>query len=330
MLSPSTGFSLTLPKASLSLTDFASAVQNLCTTHNKNLMFWLNGDIISSGKPNELCSTASVTKSVAALALFKARECGCLNIDVPISTYLPAWTDWKTGLKAQITSRHLLSHTSGLPGQGRFGGITPANQFNGAWESGQKLSEAARKHETVFMPGSVYDYSNPGTQILSAVLEGALKTKKLNSQDFISDCILKPLKLNDTSFMPHAGELVFYAGMKSSASNLLDIGLLVMNEGIYESTRILGKTVMDEMLSRPSCMPTSRTPYLHLWNKLPFSDTFYAKGDEHSFLFINRDMKMVFSITNSEEPPGVTGTEKFSEELHSLIEENLNPKPSKK
>jgi len=56
---------------------------------------------------------ASIVKSMTALAVMQLVEQGLIDLDTPIQTYLPEYPRQK---KTQITTRHLLSHTSGIGG----------------------------------------------------------------------------------------------------------------------------------------------------------------------------------------------------------------------
>src|SRR5690606_29988380 len=62
---------------------------------------------------NTVFDIASVTKPLFALAVMKAVERGLLSLDEPLSTFLPELrrAGWE-----RITARHLLTHTSGIPG----------------------------------------------------------------------------------------------------------------------------------------------------------------------------------------------------------------------
>nr|WP_308294375.1 serine hydrolase domain-containing protein [Streptomyces sp. XM4193] len=54
---------------------------------------------------------ASLTKLFTAVAALRARECGLLELDAPVSRYVP---EFGAAGKAAVTVRQLLTHTSGL------------------------------------------------------------------------------------------------------------------------------------------------------------------------------------------------------------------------
>ena len=59
---------------------------------------------------------ASMTKPITATAVLMLQEEGKLSVDDPVAKYLPELGNLKTtdGKPAQVTLRHLLTHTSGM------------------------------------------------------------------------------------------------------------------------------------------------------------------------------------------------------------------------
>ena len=55
---------------------------------------------------------ASVTKTFTAIAVMQQVQAGRVDLDAPVATYLP---DFAQNGKDDITIRHLLTHTGGLP-----------------------------------------------------------------------------------------------------------------------------------------------------------------------------------------------------------------------
>jgi CubicO group peptidase (beta-lactamase class C family) len=103
---------------------------------------------------------ASLTKPIAtgSLVMQHARD-GRLDLDAPVATILPAWSDIAHG---QITVRHLLDHSSGLPAHARF------------WEHARgKLAFADAIHAQALErpPGISSVYSDLGFITLGFIIE---------------------------------------------------------------------------------------------------------------------------------------------------------------
>ena len=57
----------------------------------------------------------SITKSFTALAVMQLVEAGTVDLDAPVQRYIPWFRVADPRASAQITVRHLLTMTSGLP-----------------------------------------------------------------------------------------------------------------------------------------------------------------------------------------------------------------------
>lgn len=151
--------------------------------------------------PDTLYNIASLTKPfTATLALMLAEE-GVVRLDAPVSTYLPDTVrvpvDTAGGV---IMIRHLLSHTSGLPGQ-------PPNRRNqvvdgpidpGIWEAYSVAQLYAALPATTLKGkvGEQFAYSNYGYALLGHVLERAAGVPY---EALLRQRILGPLGMTDTA-----------------------------------------------------------------------------------------------------------------------------------
>ncbi len=123
----------------------------------------------------------SISKSFASIALLQLQEQGRLDIDNPVTEYLP-WLRIKTRFRP-ITLRHLMTHTAGI--------------IRGSDESLSAYTEALdlQKIGTSTPPGRFFHYSNTGYKILGLVLEELLG--KSNGQ-IIKERVVEPLGMKDT------------------------------------------------------------------------------------------------------------------------------------
>jgi CubicO group peptidase (beta-lactamase class C family) len=108
-----------------------------------------------------LWDLASVTKPIVGLAVMALVERGQLSLTDPIPAHLPAYarTD-----KADVTVWHLLTHTSGIPGQQPLFRLHPDRA---------SLVAALAKLPPRHQPGTHVAYSSPGFMILGLVAEAA-------------------------------------------------------------------------------------------------------------------------------------------------------------
>lgn len=146
---------------------------------------------------------ASMTKPIVSAAALAMVENGILDLDAPITRWLPEFTPRAPdGKQVVITVRHLLTHTSGLT----YGFLSQDNEpyhsagvSDGIDDSVPSLEENLRRLARVpllFAPGSAWCYSL-STDVLGAVLE---KASGQTLPELVEKYVTGPLEMRDTSF----------------------------------------------------------------------------------------------------------------------------------
>lgn len=107
---------------------------------------------------------ASIAKSMTALAVMQLVEQGLIDIDKPIQTYLP---EYPTQKKTQITTRHLLSHTSGI------GGYKNGKEAQNTKEYATMADavDVFKNRKLLFEPGTRFSYTTYGYTVLGLLIE---------------------------------------------------------------------------------------------------------------------------------------------------------------
>jgi CubicO group peptidase (beta-lactamase class C family) len=101
-------------------------------------------------RADSLFQIGSISKSFLALTVLSLADAGMIDVDAPITAYLPE-APWPA---APITASQLMAHTAGLAdGPGMF----PRTPGGRLW--------------TGFTPGSKFSYSNTGFELLGATVE---------------------------------------------------------------------------------------------------------------------------------------------------------------
>jgi CubicO group peptidase (beta-lactamase class C family) len=100
---------------------------------------------------DQLFQIGSITKSFVAICLLQLHDEGKLDLQKPISDYLP-WFRVESSF-VPITTHHLLTHTAGIPGA--------APIF---------LSDPSLKHRAANAPGTYFHYCNTGFELLGYLL----------------------------------------------------------------------------------------------------------------------------------------------------------------
>ena len=164
----------------------------------------------------------SQTKGFCGVTIAILVEEGKLNLDDPVSKYLPEFkTLWVktsetngvrtlTKAKNTLTVRMVMNHTGGFPFE------IPAKQGNirgGGWSGGAPLRQTAAIAAAcplLFEPGTKVQYSNTGIDIGAAVVEIVTGEKWEN---FLKARVLDPLGMKDTWFWPTDAQLAHQVEM---------------------------------------------------------------------------------------------------------------------
>ncbi|MCW1925787.1 DUF1343 domain-containing protein [Luteolibacter arcticus] len=130
---------------------------------------------------------ASLTKVVATTsAVMKLVEAGKLDVEAPVSRYLP---EFRGNGKETITLRQLLTHTSGLRA-----GLPPQGE---EWHGKEQALKIACAEPLPVKPGTAYRYSDINFILLAFIVE---RIGESTLDAFCAREIFQPLKMRDTSF----------------------------------------------------------------------------------------------------------------------------------
>jgi CubicO group peptidase (beta-lactamase class C family) len=194
---------------------------------------------------DSLFGVASVSKPVTATAVMMLVERGKIGINQPVQKYLPGFRG--EGYE-EITVRHLLTHTSGLPSQGDVA----------LFETGR----AGIRLE----PGREMAYSNVAYDLLGEIVQ---RVSGQSFDDFTRQYLFEPLGMKDATFIhpgkvrercirPRAGTTYDWPdevnGKTEPSSTLwataMDMAIFAqtfLNRGIYGDFRLLSPATVAAM-----------------------------------------------------------------------------------
>src|SRR6266436_2806050 len=218
---------------------------------------------------------ASLTKVVATTTLVAKLAEGDfavpLDLDARVERYLPEWAsgpqpEWRH----QVTVRHLLTHTSGLPA------------FKEYWRTSKSKQETLTKifaEPLEYEPGTKEIYSDLGIILMAEIIE-RLTGRKLD--DLAREYIFSPLAMKDTMYRPPKklwpaiapteidnnlrhrlvqgevhdenafaiGGVSGHAGLFSTAPDLAAFCQMLLNGGVYAHQRILRRATIAQFTTR--------------------------------------------------------------------------------
>lgn len=218
----------------------------------------LGESIVGSGiqpTSNSVFRIASMTKSFTAKAILDLRDKGLLQLDLPITTYLP-WVA-TIGLpinSAPITTRDLLTMGAGLPTDDPWGDRQERlaiSEFDEMVKSGLTFNRSVN---------TGFEYSNLSYALLGRIISVVSDEK---FEPFIKREIFDPLGMQASTFFTDVvpdefravGYAKFAAGLTPEPT--METGSFTPMGGLHSSVNDLAKWVSTYQLGRPE----EQTPY---------------------------------------------------------------------
>ncbi|WP_083544957.1 serine hydrolase domain-containing protein [Flavobacterium fontis] len=190
------------------------------------------------GNPDALFPLYSITKVFSSLAIgILIDQKKIPHCEVPVATYYPVWA--KDSLKSKITIRHVLQHTSGIEAANGSQLIYPESDF-----------VAYALNQPVRVPaGTVFFYNNTAYNLLSGIVQ---KVSGLPLSDFIQKNVFQPLEISNYSWNKDAtGQTWGMDGLAMNATDLLKIGQLLSQKGLWKGNRIISEQWCTMMFQIP-------------------------------------------------------------------------------
>ncbi len=182
---------------------------------------------------------ASGTKSFSGVMLAAAIEDGLIkSFDEKISDTI---TEWKSDKKkSKITLRQLLTLTSGIDASnpGRPPGYSDALNYSVKYEA-----------------GTTFQYGPVPFQIFGEVMRRKLKPKRETVMDYLERRIFAPIGLNVSRWRTQNGQPNLPSGAFLTTREWAKFGQLLINDGKFNSKRILKKKHIKELLKGTKANP---------------------------------------------------------------------------
>ena len=186
--------------------------------------------------PETVYRVGSISKLFTATAAMQLVEQGKLDIDKPLTTYLPEFSIKSRFPEAgPITPRSIMTHHSGLP----------SDLLKGMWtkkpEPFENNLNLLREEYAAFPPNYVFSYSNAGVTTLGHALE------RVSGRDFASHltaALLQPLGMSRSSFSPAPdrsplGAKAYRKGEEAEEIPLRDVPAGGLNSTVLDLSRFM-------------------------------------------------------------------------------------------
>ena len=130
---------------------------------------------------------ASISKQFTAMLIMQLVAVNKLELDQPISNYLP---EYPKNTADKVTIHQLLTHSSGIPN---------ANTKEKAFRPKDMVNQFAEE-PLLFAPGERFDYSNSGYTLLGYLIETITEKPY---EEVLQEKIFKPLQMDNSGLYKH-------------------------------------------------------------------------------------------------------------------------------
>jgi len=265
----------------------------------------LNGEFIDYTRTTDH-PMQSISKSVTSVILGIAVKDGYItDLNKKIIDYFPEYSDLLTGEKANVTIHHLLSMTSGIAWDET---ILPIGNFQGDFTQLFACDDPIRfilSKPLVSVPGINFSYSSGSTNLIGVIIEKATGKTFL---EYANQKLFDPLRSEGGSWSNFRnGKIYASGGLCFKARELTKIGLLFLNDGIWEGNQIITTDWIDKSQCKHIATSANFFPnsgYGYQWWVTNFilkgvsHKCFFAAGWGDQFMFIIPSLNMIVEFNS--------------------------------
>jgi CubicO group peptidase (beta-lactamase class C family) len=260
----------------------------------------------------------SASKSVLNALTGIAVERGDVkSLDTPISAFLPQYfsTFAKSDRRREITIRHLVSMSSGLPSTSIYN--------YGAWVSSRDWVAYALNQKLEHSPGERMTYSTGDTHLLAAVLT---KAAGVPLRTYAQKHLFGPLDVQIGGWdRDPQGNYFGGNNLALSPKALLAFGRLYLDGGVFNGKRVLTQAWIKESWTprffNSSYNARHDSGYLWWHTKFAGQSTWFAWGFGGQFLFIVPAADSVVVFTGNPDATSRGG----NTQIYDLMDETIVP-----
>jgi CubicO group peptidase (beta-lactamase class C family) len=190
----------------------------------------------------------SVTKQLTATQVLQLVEAGELDLEAPVASYLP---EFAVNGKERVTTRQLMTHTSGLDLTSNTTQVSHSN-----FTAGDHIRHAIEA-QLSWQPDTWFEYNSPAYWVLAELLT---RLTGIHYAELLTGRVTEPLGMDDTRYeidddpperyvpswgyrseLAESNRKLAYpsGGLVSSTGDLLRFGRCLLNGGTLDGVRIL-------------------------------------------------------------------------------------------
>jgi len=317
------------------LTFYGGPWQLLVIRHGYLVKEWMGGNAMPQTTFDLWSATKSATGIAFGLLIDDSRNHRLPNdvqvdLDSPAYSFIPEGYPLSDPAKAKIKLRHLLSMTSGIPGEDNGIEGFEVTEGGGEYEIAlgrqpNRFGESAARLYAA--PGEAWDYSDAGFAHLSLIFR---KVMGQEIRDVMRSRVFEPIGIENGGWDyqggggnlgPHTNA---HSGLHLSARDFARLGYLLLHDGFWESKEIVPKWWID--LATRSSQEINPNYGFTFWvnttgASMPSAprDTFAMKGFATNRCFVVPSLDLIVVRTGFGPQPGAPADVPLSDFLGTLI-----------
>ncbi|MFC2033673.1 serine hydrolase domain-containing protein [Chloroflexota bacterium] len=268
---------------------------------------------------NTLHSLASASKSITSILLGIAIDQGKVqSTQEKLFPFFPEYSDISDAAKDNITLRHLLTMSSGIPWDESYPYDDPRNDLTQMLLYSTDPMGYVLEKSVVAVPGESFIYNSGTTNILGEVIR---RSTGLTLSYYANQYLFTPMGITSYDWVtfPNAPEIAVASSLLYlQPRDMAKIGQMYLQKGVWNGKRIVSESWILESTKKSITVPPSEevisgfnTSYGYQWWRGTFSkgniDTYYAAGFGGQFIFILPDIEIVIVFTAGQFEGGYDG-----------------------
>lgn len=270
--------------------DNISTVRTLLIQQNGNL---LKANSFNGRKLDRPFNIKSASKSIIGLLTGIAIEKGFIpSINEPIKTYFSEYFEKNPdSLKESITIRNLLTMQAGLRS-------TSSSNY-GAWVISDNWIEYVLKQDFISEIDGKMVYSTGTSHLLSVIIS---KASNMSTRAFARKYLFDPMNITIGGWdRDPQGNYMGGNNMSLKPADMLKIGQLMLDDGVYESEELISNEWIRESFGTYTYSNYNPYGYGYQWwnQEISGEQVYFAWGSGGQYIFIIPELESIIVLTSS-------------------------------
>lgn len=205
----------------------------------------------------------SVSKSVVGTTVLLAIGQGKIkSVNQRVFDFFPEYAKYDTGMKRQVTIKHLLNMSAGLEWDEETISYADTANSERRMDNSPDAVDFVLRQSVYTAPGTKYNYSGGCTQILVAIVQ---KATGMQIEKFTEAYLFKPLGIIKYTWVKNGDGVPSGAsGLRMRSRDMAKLGLVYLNNGKWNGKQVIPTNLVALTLKSQVSTPFSNSIVPHI------------------------------------------------------------------